>query len=145
MVTCDHYEDRRATVLAPTPPHNKHTHTHTCTNRENRPTGCEGVGVGGEGKMSKEPEPVFVDLVRSLRIDSQPGGPVLQPYLSYRHARLHRLAKSIPRNRFLVSINIYKYGLWEEEPGFQGHLFRRISARACKVLAADNLLLHYED
>ncbi len=26
--------------------------------------------------------------------------------------RLHGLAKSIPRNRFLVSINIYKYGLW---------------------------------
>jgi hypothetical protein len=32
--------------------------------------------------------------------------------LSYRPARLHRLAKSIPRNRFLGSINVYKYGLW---------------------------------
>ncbi len=34
-------------------------------------------------------------------IDSQPGGPVRQPYLLYRLARLHRLAESIPRNRFL--------------------------------------------
>jgi hypothetical protein len=42
---------------------------------------------------------------------SQPGGPVQQPYLSYRPARLHGLAKSIPRNRFLGSINVYKYGL----------------------------------
>ncbi len=58
-----------------------------------------------------EPEPVFVDLLRSPRIDSRPGGPVRQPYLSYRPARLHRLAKSIPRNRFLSSIHIYKYGL----------------------------------
>jgi hypothetical protein len=34
-----------------------------------------------------------------------------KPYLSYWTARLHRLAKSIPRNRFLGSINVYKYGL----------------------------------
>jgi hypothetical protein len=33
-----------------------------------------------------------------------------KPYLSYWPARLHRLAKSIPRNRFLGSINFYKYG-----------------------------------
>jgi hypothetical protein len=32
--------------------------------------------------------------------------------LSYWPARLHRLTKSIPRNRFLGSINVYKYGLW---------------------------------
>ncbi len=32
--------------------------------------------------------PVFV----SSGIDSQPGGPIRQPYLSYRPARLHRLA-----------------------------------------------------
>ncbi len=56
-------------------------------------------------------EPVFVDLLRSPRIDSHPGGPEWQPYLSYWPARLHRLAKSIPRNRVLGSINIYKYGL----------------------------------
>ncbi len=37
--------------------------------------------------------------------------PARQPYLSYRPDRLHRLAKSIPRNRFLGSINVYKYEL----------------------------------
>jgi hypothetical protein len=57
------------------------------------------------------PEPVFVDLLRRPGIDSQPGGPVRQPYFSSLLARLHRLAKSIPRNRFLGSINVYKYGL----------------------------------
>jgi hypothetical protein len=36
---------------------------------------------------------------------------IRQPYLSYRPARLHRLADSINRNRFLASLNIYKYGL----------------------------------
>jgi hypothetical protein len=56
-------------------------------------------------------EPVFVNLFSSARIDSQPGGSVRQPYLSYRPARLHRLAESMPRNRFLGSINVYKYGL----------------------------------
>ncbi len=56
-------------------------------------------------------EPVFVDLSRIPRNDSQPAGPVRQPYLSYRPARLSRLSESIPRNRFLGSINVYKYGL----------------------------------
>jgi hypothetical protein len=32
--------------------------------------------------------------------------------LSYRSARLHRLAESIPWNRCLGSLNVYKYGLW---------------------------------
>jgi hypothetical protein len=44
-------------------------------------------------------------------INSQPGGPVRQPYLLYQLARLHRLAESIPQNRFLGSLNVYKYGL----------------------------------
>ncbi len=44
-------------------------------------------------------EPVFVDLIRSPRIDFQPGGPVRQPYLSYRIARLHRLAESTFTNK----------------------------------------------
>ncbi len=38
--------------------------------------------------------------------------PVRQPYLSYRTAMLHMLAESTPRNRFLGSINVYKYGPW---------------------------------
>ncbi len=49
--------------------------------------------------------------LKEPRIDSQPGGPVRQPYLLYRLARLHRLAESIPRNRLLGSLNVYKYGL----------------------------------
>ncbi len=56
-------------------------------------------------------EPVFVDLLWSPGIDSQPGGPVRQPYLSYRPAMLHRQVESNPPNRFLVSLNVYKYGL----------------------------------
>jgi hypothetical protein len=52
-------------------------------------------------------EPVFVDHLRSPGIDSRTGGPVRQPYFSYRPAEPHRR-----RNRFLCSINDYKYGLW---------------------------------
>jgi hypothetical protein len=63
-------------------------------------------------RQSMYPEPVSVDLLQSPGIDSQPGGPVRQPYLAYRPARLHRMAESIPRNRFLGSINVYKYGHW---------------------------------
>ncbi len=57
-------------------------------------------------------EPVFVNLLRSPGIDSQPGGPVWQPYLSYQPNTLHRLVVSIRRNRFLGPLNVYKYGLW---------------------------------
>jgi hypothetical protein len=64
-------------------------------------------------KCSKTSEPVFVDLLRSPEIDSQHGGPVRQPYLSYRPAKLYRLAESVHRNRFLGSINVNKYELWD--------------------------------
>ncbi len=56
-------------------------------------------------------EPVFVNLLRSPGINSQPGGPLRQPYLTYRPVRLHSLAESINWNRFLGSLNDYKYGL----------------------------------
>jgi hypothetical protein len=56
-------------------------------------------------------EPVSVNLYRSPGIDSQPGGPVQKPYLTYRPARLHRLAESVSWNRFLGSLNINKFGL----------------------------------
>ncbi len=62
------------------------------------------------------PEPIFVNLLRSPGIDSHPGGPVPQTYLTYRPARLHRLGKLIPRNRFLGPLNVYKYGLRHERP-----------------------------
>ncbi len=42
------------------------------------------------------PEPVFVNLLRSPGFDSLRCGLVRHPYLSYRPARLHRLAESIP-------------------------------------------------
>ncbi len=42
--------------------------------------------------ISTMAEPEYVKLVRSLGIDSQPGGPVRQP--------------------FLGSSNVYKFGLW---------------------------------
>ncbi len=58
-------------------------------------------------------EPVFVNLLRSPGIDSQPGGPVRHPYLSYLPAVLLRLAESIPLNRFLGSVNVYKFVLQE--------------------------------
>ncbi len=57
------------------------------------------------------PEPVFVNLLSSPGIDPQPDRPVRQLYFSYRPVWLHRLAESIPRNRFLGSLNVYKYGL----------------------------------
>jgi hypothetical protein len=47
---------------------------------------------------------------RSPGIDSQPGGPVRQPYLTYRTARLHWLAESNPWNQFPGSLNVYKCG-----------------------------------
>jgi hypothetical protein len=74
-------------------------------------------------------EPVFVDLLTSPRIDSHPGGPERQPYLSYRPASLHRLAKSIPRNRFLgfhkhLQIRAQHFlralALWRDKTRFHG-------------------------
>jgi hypothetical protein len=53
-------------------------------------------------------------LLRGPGIDSQPGGPLQQPYLTYRPAWLHRLAESIPQNRFLDSLNVYKCGLFSD-------------------------------
>ncbi len=42
------------------------------------------------------PELEFINLLRNPGIDSQPGGPVRQPYMTYRHARLRGLSESIP-------------------------------------------------
>jgi hypothetical protein len=41
-------------------------------------------------------ESLFVNLLMSPGVDSQPEGPVPQPYLSYRPTRLLRLLESIP-------------------------------------------------
>ncbi len=60
--------------------------------------------AGWNGQFSRFPrqrlvctEPVFVNLLRSPESDSQPGGIDSTTYLSYRPARLHRLAESIPQ------------------------------------------------
>ncbi len=58
------------------------------------------------------PEPVFVNVLRSPEVDSHPAGPVRQPYLTYRTARIHRLVESIPWNWFLCSLNVSTFGLW---------------------------------
>jgi hypothetical protein len=68
------------------------------------------------------PIEVFVDLSRSQGINSQPGGPVRQAYLTYLPARpgllkrlqirAYSLPKLVPVNRFLGSLNVYKSGLW---------------------------------
>jgi hypothetical protein len=60
--------------------------------------------------------------------------------LSYWPARLHRLAEFIPWNRFLGSINVYKYGL-RTSPGLHVHAPREDVCRAaaagrCNSLAA---------
>jgi hypothetical protein len=50
-----------------------------------------------------DPDPQHC-LLGSPGIDSQTGGPVQQPYLTYRPARLHMLTESIPWNRVLGSL-----------------------------------------
>ncbi len=73
------------------------------------PSCCKQCPVSIPTLGSAEPE--WVNLLRSPGIDSQHGGPVRQSYLTYRSARLHRLAESIPWNQFLGSLNVYKFGL----------------------------------
>ncbi len=51
---------------------------------------------------------------RGPGIDSQAVGPVRSPYLTYRPARLNRPTDSILWNRFLGSLNVYKFGLWKD-------------------------------
>jgi hypothetical protein len=55
-------------------------------------------------------EAVFINLLRSPGIDSQPWRACTPTLLVVPARWLHRLAESIPRNRFLGSINVYKYG-----------------------------------
>ncbi len=48
------------------------------------PLSVQHLSVQNDLSDSQSTELVFVDILRSPRIDSQPGGPVSQPYLSYR-------------------------------------------------------------
>ncbi len=65
-------------------------------------------------------EPVYVNLLRSPGMDFQPGGPVRQPYLTYRPARLYMVAESIPG-----LLKIYKFELWS------GHFPPRVRICVC--------------
>ncbi len=62
-------------------------------------------GLWQKRRWGRQTEPVFVNLLRSPEIDSQPGDPIRQHYLTYLPARQHRLAESIPWNRFLGFLN----------------------------------------
>jgi hypothetical protein len=62
------------------------------------------------------PESVFVNLLRSPGIDSQPGGPVRQPFMTYRPVRL---AEFDSLESILGSLNVYKYGLWPNSLGLK--------------------------
>jgi hypothetical protein len=57
--------------------------------------------------------PFFVNLIRNPGIDSYPGRPGTTSLFDTpaRQARLHMLAKSIPRDRSWAPFNVYKYGL----------------------------------
>ena len=70
-------------------------------------------------------------------IDSQPGGPVRQPYLLYRLVRLHRLAESIPGLLKRLQIRAQAklastIGSLESIPG----LLKRLQTRAQAKLAS---------
>ncbi len=89
--------------LPPHPNPFSSSHTHAIR-RQKSPTVMSFFDRARICKLFKEPRNQF----------GQAGGPVGQFYFSYRPARgciVHRLAESVPRNRFLVSLNVYKYGL----------------------------------
>ncbi len=52
--------------------------------------------ITAQARQSTDPKPVFINILRSPRIDSQPAGQVRQLYLTYRQGKIHRLAESIP-------------------------------------------------
>jgi hypothetical protein len=58
---------------------------------------------------------------------AQESMPVRPPHLKYRHAKLIRLAESIPWNRFLGSINVSKFGLWHQRIMIHINLFLVVS------------------
>ncbi len=78
--------------------------------------------IGPSSYWANCAEFVFVNLLRTPGIDSPAAsGPVRQPYFVLSAARLHRLAESIPRNWFLGSVNVYKYGLSVEKLGMTAY------------------------
>ncbi len=85
-----------------------------------------------------KPESEFLNLLGSPWIDSQHGGAIKQPFMTYRPARLciHRLAESIPWNRFLGSLRVYKFWLWSGLQAFRKanySVFKICSKTTCSV------------
>ncbi len=91
-------------------------------------------------------ELVFVKLLRSPEIDSQPVGPVQQPFSSYRTARLHRLAESIPwfLKRFQIRLRTIPPG-WESIPRLHKRFIYKygLSVHQAVVLKREKLRAHY--
>jgi hypothetical protein len=54
-------------------------------------------------------------------------------YVVWRPARLHRLTESILWNRFLGSLNVYKFGLWWELKEIYKHICRGFAFCWAKV------------
>jgi hypothetical protein len=76
------------------------------------------TGWGGGGFLpcyADQARDNILKLLRSPGIDSQPGGPVRQPYLAYRSARLHRPAGSIPLEVIPGFLEVKKYRLWPNQ------------------------------
>jgi hypothetical protein len=64
----------------------------------------------------QNPELEFVNLKGAQESIPSLAGRYDNPFLTYRPAWLHRLAESIPWNRFLGSVNVYKIGLHFDHP-----------------------------
>ncbi len=78
-------------------------------------------------------EPQFVNLLRSPGIDSQPGGPVQQPYLPYGPPGYIGW-----RNQFLDFLYINKFGLWvqltvQKTSEFWEYMLSRVNQKDCTV------------
>ncbi len=76
--------------------------------------------------IGSNPEPKFVNLLRSPGIDSQP----VQPYLTYRPARLHRLARENPQLNLTLKVDL------------RVHIFE---SRSCHFLqnSSDSIFAHH--
>jgi hypothetical protein len=65
-------------------------------------------------------EAKFVNLLRSPGIDSQPDGPVQQSFLTYRPARLQRLAEGL-----LKCLQIRALEFWNKQKEYVQGLYDR--------------------
>jgi hypothetical protein len=64
--------------------------------------------------------------------------------LTYRPARLLRLAESVPWHRFLGSLNVYKYGLWPGIFGFGLKLWNKSNDMLFKHGVTETAILPFQ-